>query len=72
MQVLHPDIAEYFSSFFITLVVAVFVSIFILQVRNVFFIIENHYVRNKAYFTYFLVEIFRGIKAWLYIFHTSW
>ena len=37
MQVLPPDIAEYFSSFFITLVVAVFISIFILQVRNVFF-----------------------------------
>ena len=56
MQVLPPDIAEYFSSFFITLVVAVFISIFIWQVRNIFFIIENYYVRNKVYFTYFLVD----------------
>ena len=36
IQVLPPDIGEYFSSFFITTV-----FIYILQLKNVFFISEN-------------------------------
>ena len=71
MQVLPPDIGEYFSSFFITVVVAVFIFIVILQLKNVFFIIDNSYVRNSS-----LTGFLRGTlgfypKVWLYIFHTS-
>ena len=43
------------AHFFIIFVVVIFISIFILLLKNVFFIIANSFVRNKIYlltFTY--------------------
>ena len=48
IQVLPSDIGKYFSSFLITAVVVVFISMFFFSIIEncIFFIIMNSYVRN--------------------------
>ena len=56
MQLLPSDIGEYLSSFFNPFVV-VFIFIFNLQLKNVFFSTVNSFVRKKVYLlTYLLFE----------------
>ena len=57
LQALPSDIGEYFSSFFITVVVVVFISIFTLKLKNVFFIIVISCIRNKVLLTVLLQAI---------------
>ena len=57
LQVLPSDIGEYFSSFFSTVVVVVFISIFTLKLKNVFFIIVISCIRNKVLLTVLLQAI---------------
>ena len=57
LQVLPSDIGEYFSSFFITVVVVVFISIFTLKLKNIFSIIVISCIRNKVLLTVLLQVI---------------
>ena len=72
IQGLPSNIVEYFSSYFIIVLVVVLIFIFILSLKNVFLSILNSFVRNKVYLlcllTYLLIKVsyLKSDRIWHY------
>ena len=64
IQVLPSDIGEYFSSFFIAVVVVAFISIYILQLKNVLY-------QKESLLTYLLTYLLFFMQPFLTVYFPS-